>query len=104
MILGQATPSANTDTLLYTVPSGKKALFFVNFYNGNSTKKSCMIYLLKSSESTPVPTESIIDIKHIDGYDTYASDSYVLSAGQKVYVKCDAANFSVNVNGFEEDV
>ena len=104
MILGQTTPTASTDTLMYTVPASKRAAFFVNFVNESGSNAAVEVYLLKSGESTPLTDVSLLDRRYIGDDTTYATDSYVLEAGQKVYVKVNKSNVRVNVNGFEEDV
>jgi hypothetical protein len=102
-ILGQDTPAASTETVLYTVPAGKQVSLSVWICNTNASAAAVRVHLLPSGTSTPLTKHRIIS-KSIDASDTLTTAVITLGAGDKVSVWSDAANVAFNVNGFEESV
>lgn len=99
-ILGQAAPSAVTNTTVYTVPATKSAVFNVSMTNTASTP--AMVRLALAAAAAPTSSEYV-------EYDTLLPQNGVLErgglvaeAGKLVVVYSSIAGVSVSVYGYEE--
>ncbi len=99
-ILGQASPAANTNTTVYTVPALKSATFNVSMVNTTGT--SAMVRLALAAAGTPTSSEYL-------EYDTLLPPNEVLERGglvadaaKLVVVYSSIAGVSVSVFGYEE--
>lgn len=101
MPLGAADLSADTDTLVYTAPSGKKASVNVSFC---ARTQAADIRLAVTSGGTPANADWV-------EYDVTLQQGGVLertqiwmNANERLYARASAAGVSVVVYGPEEDV
>jgi len=91
---------ANTDTLLYTVPSTMTTVLSLCLVNRGGTNAGVRIALCTGSSVT---NASYIAYNHaIYPNEVYERDGIVLSAGQTVYVRTDTTPVNAVVWGFEE--
>jgi hypothetical protein len=99
-ILGKASLVAATETVLYTVPTGRVTSCSVNICNVSADTAKIRLALVDGATTT--------DAHYIE-YDTSLASKgvmertgLVVSAGQKVVVQSDTSNVSAVVYGFEE--
>lgn len=98
--LGQAAPSALTNTSVYTVPASKVATVNINVVNRGS--EEVLVRLAIAATSTPTNSEYIEYDVLILPNDVLERSALVMSAGKQVVVYASTANTSINVYGFEE--
>jgi hypothetical protein len=103
-ILGQTAPSAQANTLLYTVPAGKDLVSStITVANRSQLDVNFRIAL--------VPYGDSIATKHYIAYDTpcagndstFITVGLTATAGDKVYVYADTDKLSFNLSGSEID-
>lgn len=99
-ILGQSTPSANTNTSVYTVPATKVATMNINIVNRGSTMST--VRLAIASTGTPANSEFIEFDAIIPANGVLERTGIVAQAAEQVVVFASTANTSVNVYGYEE--
>jgi len=92
--------SANTDTLLYTVPSTKTASFTVCMTNRTASSVKVRIAL---TDSTSITNDEYIayDVT-IHPYEVYERSGLVLYQGQYVYVRSATTGINAVAWGYEE--
>ena len=98
--LGQAAPSASTNTTVYTVPSGKIATVNINIVNRGTD--SALVRVAIAAAGTPANSEYIEYDVGIVPNDVLERTGIALSDQKRVVVYADTADTSVNVYGFEE--
>ena len=101
-ILGQAAPTANTNTTVYTVASGKFAVL--------STVVICKRGSLAATyRLAVVPSGESLGAQHYIAYDAvlpaYSSDyhrgGFTAAAGDSLIIRCSTADYSISVFGDE---
>jgi hypothetical protein len=104
-ILGQAAPSAQANTLLYTVPTGKDVVVStISVANRSDGEVKFRVAL--------VPYGQSIATKHYIAYSTpcagndstFITVGLTASAGDMVYVYADTDKLSFNLSGSEIDL
>jgi len=98
--LGQAAPAANTNTTVYTVPSGLTATVNVNVVNRGVD--AALVRIAIAATGTPTSSEYIEYDVGILPNDVLERTALVMSSEKLLVVYADTANTSVNVYGFEE--
>lgn len=98
--LGQSSPSASTNTTLYTVPSNKIATFNVSICNTNST--SVIVRLAIATTSSPSISEWIEYDSVIPANGVLERGGIMASANKLIVGYANATNVSFNVYGYEE--
>lgn len=98
-ILGQAAPSATTNTTVYTVPATKTATCNLNVCNRGSTPTYVRIAL--AATGTPSNSEYIEYDTEILANQVLERSGIVMDATKRVVVYADTANTSVSVYGYE---
>ncbi len=102
-ILGQASPSASTDTPLYSVPIGKQATARVSVCNTNASSAVVRVFLMLAADAaSPTQVKQRVMSKTVNAGETFVTDTYALSSGDKIAVWADSTNVAFNANGFEE--
>lgn len=99
--LGAADLTADTDTLLYTVPAGKIATVNIRVTNRNAI--SAAITLAIGPGQTPAAADYIEYQAPLDGHLPLEDTGLILSAGEKVWARASLASVSVRVHGYEGD-
>ena len=98
--LGQAAPSASTNTTVYTVPVGKIAVFNVSFVNrGTST---VFVRLAVAAVAAPVNSEYLEYDAPIPPSGVLERAGIVATAGKLLVAYANTADTSVNIYGYEE--
>lgn len=98
-ILGQSSPTATTNTTVYTVPASTVATFTVNVCNrGTST---ITVRLAIASTATPANEEWIEYDAPIPASGVLERTGIVAQAGERVVAYVSAATASINVYGYE---
>jgi hypothetical protein len=92
--------SANTDTNIYSAPTGKTGVITLSLCNLNSQTITVKI-AIKSNTSAPNMSDYIEYNFELTPSNTYERTGIVLSAGQTVSVSC-SNNASAVVWGYEE--
>lgn len=104
--LGKSAPSANTWTLLYTVPSTKVASISINAVNTGATQSAIDIAASTSSTSGGIVASEYIDFGIIlTGFGSnYERTGLVLDATNAPYlwVRTAGATVSFQTYGYEE--
>ena len=98
--LGTATTTANSDILVYTVPTGKIATFNVCIVNRGTTDSK--VRLAISADATLANDEYLEYDTVIPGNGVLERTAIIASAGERVYVRSDTASCSVRIHGYEE--
>lgn len=98
--LGSASLAANTDTLLYTVPGGAVATVNVRF--ANRTTSAITVRLAVGSGAAPADADYLSYDLPIPASGIAEDTGLVLSAGEKIWARSNAAGTSVRIHGFEE--
>lgn len=102
--LGQVSPSSATDTVLYTCPSGRRAV--VSTCSVTETGGALATYRICSTTgSTTVVGEALawevpLDANSRHGY----TEGWTLAAGDKIYVRASTAGVTFTLFGEESDV
>ena len=99
-ILGSVSPLANTDTTVYTVPSGKLAVLTINACNTSAVAINLRVSL--SSADTPVAGEYIEYNVTVHSGGVIERAGVVLNATKKVVVQATSVGLNINVWGVEE--
>lgn len=98
--------TANTNTLVYTVPPGVYAPLNISLVNSNGMPVTVRVAITTQSGNTPVTSEYIehsVSIPGING--VLERTAIVCSAGEKIIVWASVANaISVRVTGYEESI
>lgn len=98
-ILGQSSPTATTNTTVYTVPASTVATFTVNICNrGTST---ITVRLAIALTATPANEEWIEYDASIPASGVLERTGIVAQAGERVVAYVSAATASINVYGYE---
>ena len=100
-ILGFTNLAANTNTTIYTVPTGKVSSITINACN--TTNADIRVSIALSTSASPVAGEWIEweAILPING--VLERGGIVLGANQRVVAKANATDVNINVWGFEEN-
>lgn len=99
--LGVANPSANTNTLIYTVPPGVIASLNVNVVNMGMTDSNFTLYISDNSTTTiDRLIENNVVIPANGG--VLERGAIVCTSGETLYVNSGTANLSIRVHGFED--
>lgn len=99
-ILGQSSPTATTNTTVYTVPAGTTSTFSVSICNRGSS--SITARLAVASTATPSDSEWFEYDAAIPANGVLERTGIVAQAAERVVVYVSAATASVSVYGFEE--
>lgn len=97
--LAQALSSSNTNTVVYTVPSGKLAIFNMNVLNIGATAS---IKIAISDTSTPSSAEYIESGLILEPGQVLERTGLIASADKKIIIFSSNSQVSVNVYGYEE--
>lgn len=100
-ILGQAAPSATTETDLYTVPAAKNATVKVMATN-RSTVGTVRISVGVDGAATD-NTQYLAYDKQVQANDSLSTATFMLGSTDVVRVYASSANFSFTVTGIEQD-
>lgn len=101
-ILGQANPLANTDTVVYTVPSNTLAAFSISAVSLNG---AATVRIGISSTSTPTDSEYIEYNANLTSTGSVLErTSLIAEASRNVVVRASSADVSFSVYGYEEAV
>lgn len=100
--LGSATPAANTDTTVYTVPASTVATINVAITNRGSV--SATVNVAIAPNATPANADFIEYGVAIPANGILERTAIVAGAGERVVVRSSTADCSVRVHGFEEGV
>lgn len=100
-ILGQAAPSATTNTTVYTVPASTVSVVNVSLTN-RSTTATADVRIALSSSGSPTTSEYIEYDATIPTRGVLERSGIVMDAGKSVVVYCSNANVSVSVYGLEK--
>lgn len=98
-IFGQADVAATTNTTLYTVPTGFKDSFSVNFCN--RTAVAIVVRFAISTLATPTNAEYIIYDASIPANASVERTGLVAQAGKLMVVYAATAGLSCTVYGYE---
>lgn len=98
-ILGQASPTANTNTVVYTVPSSVVGTFNINVVNAGTTGATVTIAI--SATSTPATSEYIEFNTFLGIGQVLERTGFVAQTGKNVVVNCSVNNCAVSVYGYE---
>ena len=99
--LGVAQLAANTDTVVYTVPSGKLASCNVAIVNRGTS--AALVNVAFSSTTSPALSEYVEFQVKIPANGILERTAIVAGAGERVIVRSSTADCSVRVHGYEED-
>lgn len=100
--LGTAALSANTNTIVYTVPASTLATLNVSVVNRGST--DAVVNIAIAATSSPANSEYIEFGAIVEPNGILERTAIVAGADEKVVVRASTANCSVRVHGFEEVV
>ena len=99
--LAAATPAANTDTLIYQVPSSLTASVIVSITNCGSVDSNVTLSI-ENSASVGIATTNCIEYStSVLSYSTHERGGIVLSNQQKLFGKSTNANVNFIVYGYE---
>lgn len=98
--------SANTNTLVYTVPSGFYSPLNLCIVNSNGMPVTVRVAISTQSGTTPLSSEYIEYGVQVPGVNGVLERSAVIcSAGEKIIVWASVANaITVRVTGYEETI
>ena len=100
--LAAVTPTANTDTLLYQVPSSSTASVVITVCNTNTTSSQFRISIEDSGGTAIAATNCIEYDTTIGANSTFERGGIVLGSQQKLFCKSSISNVNFIVYGFEE--
>jgi len=98
-LLGQAAPTAATNTTIYTVPSNTFTIFSISVLNRGSTTASCRIALATSG--TPTNSEWIEYDAQIGPNGVLERTGLMMNATKNLVVYASNGNISVSAFGIE---
>lgn len=98
--LGSAALTANTNTLIYTVPAGKTAMANIRF--ANTTGAGARIRVAIGSGASPNQTDYTAYDITIPANGVYEDTGFICGAGENVWAYSDAVGIVVRVHGIEE--
>lgn len=99
--LGNASLTATTNTIIYTVPALQVATLNINMVN--RTSAAITVKLAISANASPVVAEYIeYDISIPANGGVLERSGLVVGAGENIVAYASAAGISVRVHGFEE--
>lgn len=98
-ILGQVTPTATTNTTVYTVPASTHTVCNISIANRASTAATVRVAL--AAASTPTNAEFIEYDTVIPGFGVLERTGVSLQAAKLIVVYGSTANLSVSVYGIE---
>lgn len=98
--------TANTNTLVYTVPNGVYSPLNISLVNSNGMPVLVRVGITTQAGNTPLTSEYIEYSANIPGVNGILERTAVVcSAGEKIIVWASVANaISVRVTGYEEIV
>lgn len=98
-ILGQANPTASTDTTVYTVPAATTGTFNISVNNtGNLT---AIVNVAIAAAATPTAAEYIEWETTLGPGAVLERTAIVAQATKRVVVNCSTSNCAVSVYGYE---
>ena len=98
-ILGQAAPSATTNTVVYTTPASTVAVVNVSVVNRGGSAATVRVAL--AAASSPNADEYIEYNTSVGSTSVLERTGIVLDAGKKVVVHASSGDTSVSVYGLE---
>lgn len=101
-ILGQAAPSATTNTIVYTVPATTYTVANVNIANRGAS--SITVRLALASSASPTNSEYIEYDAIVPAKGVLERTGIVLQAGKNIVVYASTNESSVSVYGIEQAV
>lgn len=99
-ILGQAAPSATTNTTVYTVPASTVSVVNVNIVNRGASAATVRIAL--AAGGSPTTAEYIEYDTSVGAKQVLERTGLALNAGKQVVVYASSADTSVSVYGLED--
>lgn len=100
-ILGQAAPSAASNTTVYTVPANITASFTISLLNRDSSN-AANVNIAIAAAATPTNAEYLeYNLQLPANGGRFELTGLVAQAGKNVVVSCSNANCSVAVYGYE---
>tara|TARA_A100001015_G_C14999766_1_gene717950 strand:- start:1864 stop:2190 length:327 start_codon:yes stop_codon:yes gene_type:complete len=103
--LAQQVLTANTDTILYTVTTGKVGVLSINFLNTHTATSNVRLAISSTATSgSPAPqTSQYIEYEtQIPTNGLLERTGLMVSGSYKIVVRASTANVVVNLYGFEE--
>jgi len=102
-ILGQAAPSASTDTSVYTVPASTLSVVNINVLN-RSGSNPVNVRIALAAGGTPSTSEYIEYDVTVPAKGVVERTGIALQAGKQVVVYVSTSDTSVSVYGLEQAV
>lgn len=93
--------TAQTDTVVYTVPAGKRTSFTI--FLCNRTSGTIMVRVAIATSNTPTASEYIEFGSLIPANGGMERTGFICSAGERVVIWTSEPGISVRINGMEED-
>ena len=100
-ILGQAAPTANQDTVIYTVPASTLSVVNVNVLN-RSASNPVNVRIALSTGGTPTNADYIEYDVTVPAKGVVERTGLALNAGKQILVYVSTADTSVSVYGLEQ--
>ena len=100
-ILGQAAPSASTDTTVYTVPASTLSVVNINVLN-RSASNPVNVRIALAASGTPTNSEYIEYDVTVPAKGVVERTGLALNAGKQVVVYVSTGDTSVSVYGLEQ--
>lgn len=99
--LGVSNPTALTDTLVYTVPTGKIASINIAVVNTGLVPEKVTIWI---SDSTSTNNAKLIEymVSVAGSGGVLEREGLLLTAGERVFVRTSSGTFAIRVHGFED--
>lgn len=100
-LLGKSNPSANTSTLVYTVPSGVISSFNISAVNMGLVDANVTVYI---SDGSTTSADRLIESNTVIPANggVLEREGLLCNAGETVYVSASSANIAFRVHGFED--
>lgn len=99
-ILGQATPAAATNTVVYTVPAATTAVATISIVNAGAYP--AVVNVAVASSGTPTASEYIEYQTVIDVNGVFERSGIVANPNEAFVVFSTTAGISVTIYGYEE--
>ncbi len=100
-ILGQAAPTASTDTSVYTVPASTLSVVNINVLN-RSASNPVNVRIALAASGTPTNSEYIEYDVTVPAKGVVERTGLALNAGKQVVVYVSTGDTSVSVYGLEQ--